>query len=88
MGELHHWQEEVGEQTKRLVDPVHEQDFSKDILDRTPRKLQAELKVALTDQYTAPDPGEATARKNHLIERYQEKPGGRNELNDTDRLTA
>lgn len=47
--------------------------FSKNLLDRTPKKLQPELKVVLTDLYNAPDLNEATARKDQLLERYQEK---------------
>ena len=47
--------------------------FSKNMLDRTPKKLQPELKVALTDLENAPDLNEATARKNQLLERYQEE---------------
>jgi len=46
--------------------------FSKNMLDRTPKKLQPELKVALTDLENAPDLKEAIARKNQLLERYQE----------------
>lgn len=45
--------------------------FSKNILDRTPKRLQPELKVALTDLENAPDLNEATAWKNHLLEQYQ-----------------
>ena len=45
--------------------------FSKNVLDRTPKKLQPELKVALTDLENAPDLNEATAWKNHLLEQYQ-----------------
>src|SRR5450756_316733 len=47
--------------------------FSKNMLDRTPKKLQPELKVALTDLENAPDLNEATARKNQLLERYLEQ---------------
>src|SRR5450756_2485241 len=47
--------------------------FSKTMLDRTPKKLQPELKVALTDLENAPDLNEATARKNQLLERYLEQ---------------
>src|SRR5450756_1426979 len=43
------------------------------MLDKTPKKLQTELKVALTDLENAPERSEATARKDHLIERYQEE---------------
>jgi transposase-like protein len=47
--------------------------FSKNMLDRTSKKLQPELKVAVTDLENAPDLSEATARKNQLIERYREE---------------
>ena len=47
--------------------------FSKNMLDKTPKKLQTELKVALTDLENAPGLSEATARKDQLIERYQEE---------------
>ena len=47
--------------------------FSKNMLDKTPKKLQPELKVALTDLENAPGLSEATARKNQLMERYQEE---------------
>jgi len=43
------------------------------MLDKTPKKLQTEIKVALTDLYNAPGLSEATARKDQLIERYQEE---------------
>jgi putative transposase len=47
--------------------------FSKNMLDKTPKKPQTELKVALTDLENAPDLSEAAARKDQLIERYQEE---------------
>lgn len=64
--------------------------FSKNILDRTPKKLQPELKVALTDLYNAPELKEATARKDQLIERYQEQAPKMAALLDTrfDEITA
>ena len=43
------------------------------MLDKTPKKLQPELKVALTDLENAPGLSEAIARKNQLLERYQEE---------------
>jgi len=36
VGELHHRKEEVGEQAKRLVDPVHEQDFLLGVIPEVP----------------------------------------------------
>jgi transposase-like protein len=64
--------------------------FSKNMLDRTPKKLQPELKVALTDLENAPDLSEATARKNQLIERYREEAPKAMALLDTrfDEITA
>ena len=47
--------------------------FSKNMLDKTPKKLQTDVKVALTHLYNAPELKDATARKNQLIERYQEE---------------
>jgi transposase-like protein len=64
--------------------------FSKNMLDRTPKKLQPELKVALTDLENAPDLSEATAQKNQLIERYREEAPKAMALLDTrfDEITA
>jgi putative transposase len=64
--------------------------FSKNMLDRTPKKLQPELKVALTDLENAPGLSEATARKDQLIERYQEEAPKRVALLDErfDEITA
>jgi putative transposase len=64
--------------------------FSKNMLDKTPKKLQPELKVALTDLENAPGLSEATARKDQLIERYQEEAPKRVALLDErfDEITA
>ncbi|MEN6387793.1 MAG: transposase [Candidatus Cryosericum sp.] len=47
--------------------------FFKNILDRTPKKFQPELKVVLTNLYPAPELNEAAPWKYHLLEWNQEE---------------
>ena len=45
--------------------------FSKNMLDKTPKKLQPEMKQALNDMYNAPDIEKAKARKMQIIEQFE-----------------
>lgn len=45
--------------------------FSKNLLDKTPKKLQPEVKTSLNDLYNAPDLKDAKARKQQMLEKYQ-----------------
>ena len=47
--------------------------FSKNLLDKTPKRLQAEVKAVLNDLYNAPSLQDAQARKNQMMERYREQ---------------
>ena len=46
--------------------------FSKNLLDKVPKKLKAEVKTALTDLYNAPDLKQAKSRKARMLEIYEE----------------
>lgn len=46
--------------------------FSKNLLDKGPKKLKTEVKTALTDLYNAPDLKEAKSRKERMLEIYDE----------------
>ncbi len=45
--------------------------FSKNMLDKTPKKLQPEMKQALNDMYNAPDIEKAKMRKTQIMEQYE-----------------
>lgn len=45
--------------------------FSKNMLDKTPKKLQPEMKQALNDMYNAPDIEEAKLRKTQIMEKFE-----------------
>lgn len=45
--------------------------FSKNLLDKTPKKLQTEVKTSLNDLYNAPSLKEAKARKQQMLEKYK-----------------
>jgi len=45
--------------------------FSRNMLDKTPKKLQPEMKQALNDMYNAPDIEKATMRKVQIIECFE-----------------
>ena len=64
--------------------------FSKNLLDKTPKKLQAEIKTGLNDLYNAPDLKQAKARKQQLLESYQDQaPKAMALLDDSfDEITA
>lgn len=46
--------------------------FSKNLLDKVPKKYRAEVKTALTDLYNAPDLKEAKLRKKRMLVIYEE----------------
>lgn len=46
--------------------------FSKNLLDKVPKKLRSEVKSNLTDLYNAPELEDAKARKQHMLETYEE----------------
>ncbi len=64
--------------------------FSKNLLDKTPKKLQAEVKTSLNDLYNAPDLKQAKARRQQMAEKYQEQaPKAMALLDDSfDEITA
>lgn len=45
--------------------------FSKNMLDKTPKKLQPEMKKALNDMYNAPDIEKAKIRKMQIMEKFE-----------------
>ena len=45
--------------------------FSKNMLDKTPKKLQPEMKQALNDMYNAPDIEKAKLRKTQIMEKFE-----------------
>lgn len=45
--------------------------FSKNMLDKTPKKMQPEIKQALEDMYNAPDMKKAKARKLQIMEQFE-----------------
>ena len=45
--------------------------FSKNLLDKTPKRLQPEIKTALNDLYNAPTLKDAMQRKEQMLEKYQ-----------------
>lgn len=45
--------------------------FSRNMLDKTPKKLQAEMKQALNDMYNAPDIEKAKIRKIQIMEKFE-----------------
>ena len=47
--------------------------FSKNVLDKTPKKIQAEMTAGLNDMYNAPDLKTALERKDRLLEWMQEQ---------------
>jgi len=47
--------------------------FSKNLLDKTPKRLQPEVKTILDDLYNAPDLKQAKARKQQFLEKYQDQ---------------
>ena len=47
VGELHHRQEEVGEQAERLIDPVHEPDFLFGVIPEVPDRPADDAPVLL-----------------------------------------
>ena len=64
--------------------------FSKNLLDKTPKKLQAEVKTSLNDLYNAPDLKQAKARKQQMIDKFQGQATKAMELLDDsfDEITA
>jgi len=56
--------------------------FSRNLLDKTPKKLQAEVKTDLNDLYNAPDLKQAKARKQQMMDKYQEHASKAMELLD------
>jgi len=64
--------------------------FSKNMLDKTPKKLQAEVKTSLNDLYNAPDLKQAKARKQQMIDKFQDQAAKAMELLDDsfDEITA
>ena len=47
--------------------------FSRNVLDKTPKKVQTEVHTGLNDMYNAPDLKTALERKDRLLERMQEQ---------------
>jgi len=47
--------------------------FSKNLLDKVPKRLRSEVKSSLADLYNAPDLKEAKSRKQRMIEKYQKQ---------------
>ena len=45
--------------------------FSRNVLDKTPKKLQAEMKQALKDMYDAPDLEKAGIRKDQILDKFE-----------------
>lgn len=45
--------------------------FSKNLLDKVPKKLRSEVKANLTDLYNAPELEDAKTRKQHMLEKYE-----------------
>jgi len=64
--------------------------FSRNLLDKTPKKLQAEVKTGLNDLYNAPDLKQAKARKQQMLDKYQGQASKAMELLDDsfDEITA
>lgn len=64
--------------------------FSKNLLDKTPKKLQPEIKTRLNDLYNAPDLKNAKSRKQQMLDKYQEQAPKAMELLDEsfDEITA
>ena len=64
--------------------------FSKNLLDKTPKKLQSEIKSSLTDLYNAPDLKQAKDRKQQMLDNFQDKaPKAMALLDDSfDEITA
>lgn len=64
--------------------------FSKNLLDKTPKRLQQAVKSRLTDLYNAPDLQEAMARKQRMIDDFQAQAPKAMELLDAcfDDITA
>jgi len=64
--------------------------FSKNLLDKTPKKLQAEVKTSLNDLYNAPNLKQAKIRKQEMVEKYQSQASKAMSLLDDsfDEITA
>jgi transposase-like protein len=64
--------------------------FSKNLLDKTPKRIQQAVKSSLDDLYNAPDLKEAKARKQRMMEQFQEQAPKAMELLDSgfDDITA
>jgi putative transposase len=64
--------------------------FSKNLLDKTPKRLQAEVKSSLNDLYNAPGLKEALERKNQMLEHFRDQAPKAMELLDDsfDDITA
>ena len=64
--------------------------FSKNLLDKTPKKLQPEIKTSLNDLYNAPDLKNAKSRKQQMMDKYQDQASKAMELLDEsfDEITA
>jgi putative transposase len=64
--------------------------FSKNLLDKTPKKVQSAVKTDLNDLYNAPELKEAKARKQRMLDKYREQAPKAMDLLDEsfDEITA